>query len=121
MRWMSPTFALALTMFAAVRAAATPIAAVPCATSASIERGAEAMRPYLPMETARARGVVLLDCLVRPDSKLHCTAPNQNTSQYDLRPAALAFAAELEVCPGTQRRLMFPLVFRPETTPSPSP
>ncbi|MBI3439584.1 MAG: hypothetical protein HY054_13220 [Proteobacteria bacterium] len=120
---MSLTLALALTMFAAAHAGATQIAAVPCATSASVERGTEAMRPFFPMESVReqAQGMVLLDCRVQHDRKLRCAAPSQSSSGYDLRPAALAFASELEVCPGTQPHLMFPLVFRPETTPSPSP
>jgi len=67
--------------------------------------------------------VVLLDCIVQGDQKLRCEAPNHTPSQYDLSGAALAFSDELDVCPGTQRHLVFPLVFRADegTTPSPSP
>ena len=118
-----PTLALALTMMAAANAAATPIAAVPCATSVSIERGTQAMRPFLQAsaDAPQATGMVLLDCNVQRDQKLRCEAPNHTPSQYDLSGAALAFASELEVCPGTQRHLMFPLVFRPDAKRSPSP
>jgi hypothetical protein len=110
-------------MMVATNAAATSIAAVPCATGASIERGTEAMRPFFPMESARelARGMVLLDCIVQRDQRLSCQAPNQSSSGYDLRPAALAFAGELEVCPSTQRHLMFPLVFRLDESATQSP
>lgn len=122
---ISSSLALALTMTAAVNATATPIAAVPCATSASIERGTDAMRPFLQVraDAPRATGMVLLDCNVQRDQKVRCEAPNHTPSQYDLRGAALAFAGELEVCPGTQRHLVFPLVFHADegTTPSPSP
>ena len=123
MTWTLPTLALALTMMAAANALASPIAAVPCATGSSIDRGTAAMRPFLQASVGapQATGMVLLDCRVQRDQKLRCEAPNHTPSQYDLPGAALAFAGELEVCPGTQRHLMFPLVFRPETTQSPSP
>lgn len=122
---MSPTLALALTMMAATNALASPIAAAPCATGASIERGTIAMRPFLQASEGapQATGMVLLDCRVQRDQKLRCEAPNHTSSQYDLRSAALAFVGELEVCPGTQHHLMFPLVFRVDesATPPPSP
>jgi hypothetical protein len=110
-------------MMAVANATATPIASVPCATGASIERGTEAMRPFLQVsaDAPQATGMVLLDCNVQRDQKLRCEAPNHTPSQYDLSGAALAFSGELEMCPGTQRHLMFPLVFRPDATPSPSP
>jgi hypothetical protein len=125
MIWTLPALALALTMMAAANAIASPIAAAPCATSASIERGTAAMRPFLQASAGapQATGMVLLDCRVQRDQKLRCEAPNHTPSQYDLRGAALAFAGELEVCPSTQRHLMFPLVFRADesATQSPSP
>ena len=117
--------ALALTMMAAANALASPIAAAPCATGASIERGTAAMRPFLRASAGapQATGMVLLDCRVQRDQKLRCETPNHTPSPYDLSSAALAFAGELEVCPSTQRHLMFPLVFRADesATPSPSP
>ena len=58
--------------------------------------------------------MVLLDCIVQANRKLSCEAPHHTPSQYDLSGAALAFASQLEVCPGTQRHLMFPLVIRPD-------
>jgi hypothetical protein len=125
MTWTLPTLALTLTMMAAANALASPIAAVPCATGASIERGTAAMRPFLQASVGapQATGMVLLDCTVQRDQKLRCEAPNHTPSQYNLSAAALAFAGELEVCPGTQRRLIFPLVFRADesATQSPSP
>jgi len=125
MTWTSPTLALMLTMMATTNAVASPIAAAPCATGASIERGTEATRPFLQASAGapQATGMVLLDCRVQRDQKLRCQAPHHTPSLYDLSRAALAFAGELEVCPGTQRHLMFPLVFRADesATPSPSP
>jgi hypothetical protein len=125
MTWTLPPLALALTMMTAANALASPIAAAPCATGASIERGTVAMRPFLQAsaDAPQATGMVLLDCNVQRDQTLRCEAPNHTPSHYDLRSAALAFAGELEVCPGTPRHLMFPLVFRPDesATPSPSP
>jgi len=83
------------------------------------------MQPFLQAgaDAPQASGMVLLDCLVQVDQRLRCEAPNHTPSEYDLSGAALAFAGELEVCPGTQRHLMFPLVFRPgeSVTRSPSP
>jgi hypothetical protein len=111
-------------MMSAIDAAASPIAATPCASGASIERGAAAMRPFLQTQAGapQAAGMVLLDCIVEADRRLSCQAPHQTPSQYDLSGAALAFARELEVCPGTQRHLMFPLVIRAEDArPPPSP
>jgi len=119
-------------MMSALGAAATPIPAAPCASGPSIERGAAAMRPFLQNQAGapQAAGMVLLDCIVQADRKLNCEAPHHTPSQYDLSGAALAFASELEVCPGTQRHLIFPLVIRPDeeargtaavARPSPSP
>lgn len=72
-------------------------------------------------QTPPAAGMVLLDCMVQNDRKLRCQAPNYTQSRYDLRGAALAFAGQLEVCPGGERHLMFPLVFSGNPTPSPLP
>ena len=117
--------AIALTILCAASVLAAPIAAAPCATGASIERGTAAMQPFLQAQggAPRASGMVLLDCMVQSDRKLNCAAPTHTASAYDLSGAALAFAGQLEVCPGTQRHFMFPLVFRPDAsaTPSPSP
>jgi hypothetical protein len=119
---MLPTLVLALTT---TTASAAQIAAAPCASGPSVARGLAAMHPFFVSQVGaeQARGVVLLDCRVRQDRRLTCAAASQTDSRYDLSGAALAFAGELEVCPGTPQHLKFPLVFRADAraTPDPSP
>lgn len=114
---------MALTINANV-AFAAPIGATPCASAESIHRAVAAMHPFLQWQTTDApqvSGIVLLDCLVQSDQRLRCTAPHHTESPYDIRAAALAFASELEVCPGTPRHLVFPLRFREDGAATPSP
>jgi hypothetical protein len=108
---------IALTMNAHA-ALAAPVGATPCASEDSVHRAIAAMHPFLQWQTAEAppvSGMVLLDCLVRSDQHLRCTAPHHTDSPYDISAAAMAFASELEVCPGTPRHLMFPLRFQEES------
>ena len=114
---------IALTINAA-SAMAAPVGATPCASEASVHRAIAAMHPYLQWRTADpppVSGMVLLDCLVQSDQHLRCTTPHYTASPYDLSAAAIAFASELEVCPGTPRRLVFPLTFREQDAVTPSP
>lgn len=114
---MFATIVIALTINAA-SATAAPVGATPCASEASVHRAIAAMDSFLHWQTAApppVEGIVLLDCLVQGDQHLRCTTPHQTESPYDLSAAAIAFASELEVCPGTPRHLMFPLRFREET------
>jgi hypothetical protein len=124
MRWNFATLVIALTINA-TSATAAPVGATPCASELSVHRAIAAMHPFLVWQTAEpppVSGMVLLDCLVQADQHLRCTTPHHTASPYDLSAAAIAFASELEVCPGTPRHLVFPLTFREEdaTTPSPS-
>jgi hypothetical protein len=123
MRWTFATIVIALTINA-VSAAAMPVGATPCASEASVHRAIAAMDPFLHWQTAApppVSGIVLLDCLVQADQHLRCTAPHHTESPYDLSAAAMAFASELEVCPGTPRHLVFPLRFREDDAATQSP
>ena len=123
MRWTFATIVIALTI-KATSAVAAPVGATPCASEASVQRAIAAMDPFLHWQTAApppVEGIVLLDCLVQADQHLHCTTPHQTQSPYDLSAAAMAFASELEVCPGTPRHLVFPLRFREDDAATPSP
>jgi len=125
MRSAIVTLVFALTINAEA-AFATPVGATPCASEASVHRGIAAMDPFLHTQISGAppvQGMVLLDCRVRAGQRLQCAASNHTESPYDLSAAAVAFASELEVCPGTPQHLVFPLTFREEdaATPSPSP
>jgi hypothetical protein len=119
---------MVLTINAASAAYAAPqVGATPCASEESVHRAIAAMHPYLQSQApqpAPVSGMVLLDCLVQRDQHLRCTAPHHTDSAYDISAAAMAFASELEVCPGTPRHLVFPLRFVEQDnapTPSPSP
>jgi hypothetical protein len=119
MTWKLATLVMALTMNA-VGAYAAPVRATPCASRESVARAAAAVQPYMNSEPA---GMVLLDCRVQASQRLDCSAAHQTQSATDLGAAAVAYANQLEVCPGTPRHLVFPLVFRAEdgVTQSPSP
>jgi hypothetical protein len=124
MTWKLVTLAVVLTITAQA-AIAAPVGATPCASEESVHRAIAAMHPFLQSQTTAAppvNGMVLLDCLVQPDQRLRCTAPHHTDSPYNISAAAMAFAAELEVCPGTPRHLVFPLRFieQNDATPSPS-
>jgi hypothetical protein len=110
---------MALTIHAG-SAWAAPVGAVPCASAESVARATHALAPYL---SAQPVGMVLLDCRVQTSQRLRCTASQQSQSGGELATAALAYANELDVCPGTPRHLMFPLVLRGDAgaTRSPSP
>jgi hypothetical protein len=126
MRWISLALALALTIFDAPIVSGAQIAAVPCASGESVARATAAMQPFFAWPTREApsaAGYVLLDCRVVAHQRLACSASSQTPSPYDLGGAAVAFASELEVCPGTPRHLMLPLTFRADggARPAPSP
>jgi hypothetical protein len=115
MRCSIVTLVIALTI-SATNAYATPVPATPCASTESVARANDALAPYMHANMQLV-GIVLLDCRVQASRRLSCTASNQSQPDANLGAAAVAFANELEVCPGTPRHLMFPLTLRPESEP----
>ncbi|MFT3728234.1 MAG: hypothetical protein QM759_10465 [Terricaulis sp.] len=113
------TLVIALTIVAPA-ASAAPIGATPCASAESVARAGAALQPFLHARVQPV-GMVLLDCRVQSSQRLSCTARQQTQSDADLGAAAVAYANELEVCPGTPRRVMFPLVFRAGNDATQSP
>ena len=119
MRRSIVTLVIALTINA-TSAHASPVAATPCASAESVTRANDALAPFMQAD-ARPVGIVLLDCLVQASQRLSCTASSQSRPDANLSAAAVAFANELEVCPGTPRHLMFPLTLRPDDNATQSP
>lgn len=90
-------------------------------------RADAALRPFLrppyvePTQDVEMLEFVMLDCEVLPSCRLACGA--ETTAPTDpswLMDAALAYAAELEACPGEPRQLGVLVWFGVET-PRPDP
>lgn len=119
MKRVLATLVIALTINAEA-AFAAPVGATPCASAESVQRASTALEPFMHT-SVQPVGMVLLDCRVQTSQRLNCTARRQTQSRADIGAAAVAYANELEVCPGTPRRVMFPLVFRADEIATPSP